>query len=201
MMFTRALELQQRHDAGEQSTIEIARTESADPTVLAREHPDVFAAWQQGKLRPWMLTRALGHRTGAWVDHACGAREPEADLWKQGRLYPTWENLVRLSILTYVPLTFLLDCEPDRVPRQPETCGIAWQHDELTAAYPPALVDLTVTNHPHPADQRTAATLIAEHLDARAKQLLHLTSPTPGKTTGRHLAPAEPTRSHHLNRQ
>ncbi|MFQ4149814.1 hypothetical protein AAGW05_14155 [Arthrobacter sp. LAPM80] len=89
-----------------------------DAVGLAAEHPALFAQWQGGVLRPTAITLAFepqaraGRRgaaastvfVGEWVDVACGVQEPAVDRWEQGLIYPTWEQLCKLSALTRTPL-------------------------------------------------------------------------------------------------
>jgi hypothetical protein len=37
---------------------------------------------------------------GPEVDKACGAEEPDVDLWEAGKLYPTWRQVLMLAELT-----------------------------------------------------------------------------------------------------
>ncbi|ALV47859.1 hypothetical protein MB46_19495 (plasmid) [Arthrobacter alpinus] len=99
------------------------RTVGVDATVLATQHPSLFTRWQNSELRPTAITLAFdpqarggrgalfssSHFVGAWVDAACGVLEPAVDRWEQGLLYPTWEQLCRLSALTQTPLDKLLN--------------------------------------------------------------------------------------------
>lgn len=47
---------------------------------------------------------------GPEVDAACCAREPDVDLWEAGKLYPRWDQLVALGVLTQTPLTRFVEC-------------------------------------------------------------------------------------------
>lgn len=73
---------------------------------LARAADDgvAYKLWRAGELRPYRITRALDARRldGPEVDEACGAHEPDVDLWEAGKLYPTWEQVVLLAKLTGV---------------------------------------------------------------------------------------------------
>lgn len=65
--------------------------------------------WAAGLVVPASITSALDmHQLeGPEVDQACGVEEPAVDLWEEGKLYPTWEQLVALSKLTGVTPYFL----------------------------------------------------------------------------------------------
>lgn len=93
---------QRRRDHGKRRTM----------TRLARERDDTTARknWAAGLMQPVRITHALGDREGAWVDEACGVREPTVDQWEAGTVYPTWEQVLALSALTgYTPR---LLCDP-----------------------------------------------------------------------------------------
>lgn len=103
-------------------TVLASRTVGVDPVGLAGQYPKLFVQWQQGGLRPSAITRAFDPKAqggrgrmfsstqfvGAWVDEACGVHEPAINRWEQGLLYPTWEQLCKLSALTQTPLEILL---------------------------------------------------------------------------------------------
>lgn len=63
-----------------------------------------YRLWRAGELRPYLITHALDARSlyGPEVDVACGATEPDVDLWEAGKLYPTWAQLLRLAALCEV---------------------------------------------------------------------------------------------------
>lgn len=76
--------------------------------VAARGLAEARAAWEQGTVKPYAITRALDSRSlyGPAVDVACGGAEPMVDLWEAGELYPTWEQLLALAELTGYPIGF-----------------------------------------------------------------------------------------------
>lgn len=69
---------------------------------------DAYDLWRQGKLVPHRITAALDLRElyGPEVDEACGAKEPDVDMWEAGTLYPTWEQFLALAKLTNFPAAF-----------------------------------------------------------------------------------------------
>src|SRR5690349_14012749 len=79
--------------------------------ALAADANEVVAykLWRAGEVRPYVITQALNARGlfGPEVDVACGAREPDVDLWEAGKLYPTWEQLLLLAKLVGVTPRFL----------------------------------------------------------------------------------------------
>lgn len=58
--------------------------------------------WLDGLVVPSHITVALDalNLYGPEVDEACGAKEPEVDLWEAGKLYPTFEQILLLAELT-----------------------------------------------------------------------------------------------------
>jgi len=62
--------------------------------------------WREGLLVPAQITFALdlAGLHGPDVDIACGANEPDVDLWEAGKLYPTWEQTQALAALTEQPI-------------------------------------------------------------------------------------------------
>ncbi len=66
--------------------------------------------WRAGAVKPYRITAALNLRGlyGPEVDEACGTTEPDVDLWEEGRLYPTWEQLVKLAELTGFPVNYFV---------------------------------------------------------------------------------------------
>lgn len=63
-------------------------------------------AWREGRIRPFVITRALDARElyGPLVDELCGTTEPAVDMWEAGQLYPTWDELQALADLTDYPV-------------------------------------------------------------------------------------------------
>lgn len=60
------------------------------------------ADWTAGRVVPWLITIALDAKRlyGPEVDEACGVAEPGVDMWEEGTLYPTFEQLCALAKLT-----------------------------------------------------------------------------------------------------
>jgi hypothetical protein len=58
--------------------------------------------WLMGLVVPAHITMALDGAGlyGPEVDWACGVQEPAVDNWEAGRLYPSWEQILRLAELT-----------------------------------------------------------------------------------------------------
>lgn len=61
-----------------------------------------YKLWRAGELQPYLITTALDAMNlfGPEVDRACGAEEPDVDLWEAGKLYPTWRQVQLLAKLT-----------------------------------------------------------------------------------------------------
>jgi hypothetical protein len=117
---------------------------------LAREADDAVAykLWRAGELRPYRITIALDARGlyGPEVDEACGAAEPDVDLWEAGKLYPTWEQVLLLAKLTGVTPRLLCTRGPDL--RVSDTSlrfhGFRDDPEPPVVAYPPEVVAATV---------------------------------------------------------
>jgi hypothetical protein len=64
--------------------------------------------WERGLAVPARITLALDmlKLDGPEVDEACGVQEPTVDRWEQGLIYPTWEQLCRLAVLTGFAVAF-----------------------------------------------------------------------------------------------
>lgn len=63
-----------------------------------------------GLVIPAHITAALNKWDlyGPEVDIACGAREPDVDLWEAGKLYPRWDQILKLADLTRTwPIRFM----------------------------------------------------------------------------------------------
>lgn len=139
------------------------RTLGVDSAAQAAQHPALLAQWQNGDLRPSAITlafdpQARGGRdrmfsstqfVGAWVDEACGAREPAVDRWEQGLFYPTWEQLCKLSALTQTSLGELLN-SPE-TPNFLNGCSQVPTSFALRQSFHPAIVSATVNAHPQQA--------------------------------------------------
>lgn len=69
-----------------------------------------FEKWKCGLVVPYAITTALNAHGlyGPEVDDACGVREPAVDLWEEGKLYPTWEQLLALAGLTQYPVVYFV---------------------------------------------------------------------------------------------
>lgn len=155
-----------------------ARTVGVDGAALAAQYPALFAKWQNGDLLPTAITLAFDPHArggrgrlfsstpfeGPWVDEACGAHEPAVDRWEQGLLYPTWDQLCRLSALTQTPLDALLTTA--------ETGQVlsGCMNDPMTFAlrhkFHPYIVATTVTSHPHQTSLDDMATAISQAIAA-----------------------------------
>jgi hypothetical protein len=70
--------------------------------------------WRHGLLAPAAITMLLDSQDleGPAVDVACGAVEPEVDLWERGVLYPTFEQCVLVARLANAPVGALFDWSP-----------------------------------------------------------------------------------------
>lgn len=80
-----AVALRQQDEAGRSRRLETARRK-----------------WAEGLVIPAHISVALDAMGlyGPEVDAACGAKEPEVDMWEAGTLYPRWEQVVALAALT-----------------------------------------------------------------------------------------------------
>jgi hypothetical protein len=117
-----------------------------------READDAVAyrLWQAGELRPYRITWALNAKGlfGPEVDAACGAAEPDVDLWEAGKLYPTWEQVLLLAELTGKTARFL--CIPDPAPLTGADTSLRFHGfrdspEPLVVAFPPEVVAATVS--------------------------------------------------------
>lgn len=140
-----------------------SRTIGVDAVQLAAQHPDLFTQWQRGDVSPAAITlafdpKARGGRdrmfsstqfVGAWVDEACGIREPGVDRWEGGLFYPSWEQLCKLAALTQTPLATLLN-RPD-TPNFLNGCSQEPTGFALRQRFHPAIVAAAVASHPDPA--------------------------------------------------
>lgn len=102
-----------RLDDGERESRHRSRVAAANRQAI-RSAGDVARAealYRGGHLSPWRITAALDAK-GLWgpeVDIACGAAEPDVDLWEAGVLYPTWEQVQALAKLCGCTARFLMD--------------------------------------------------------------------------------------------
>lgn len=89
-----------------------ARLAEANRARAHREVDDRRARelYEAGQLAPWRITMSLDSKElyGPEVDAACGAREPDVDLWEAGELYPTWEQVLKLAELCGCTPRFLM---------------------------------------------------------------------------------------------
>lgn len=93
------------------SARELARRQAAEQRgryvgALAKQRNDRLVAG--GRIVPARITLALdyGGHEGPEVDIACGAQEPDVDLWECGVAVPDEEQLRLLSALTGFPVPF-----------------------------------------------------------------------------------------------
>lgn len=87
----------------QRAAIEAAQAEDEAKTAV-RE------AWRTGHLQPFIITQVLDMRGlyGPGVDEACGVREPAVDQWEAGILYPSYEQVLALAMLTATTPAFLV---------------------------------------------------------------------------------------------
>lgn len=83
-------------------------------TCRARKGPGASVArqrWQAGLAVPARITFALDLCAlhGPSVDEACGVTPPTVDRWEHGLVYPTWDQLCRLAVLTGFPVGFFTE--------------------------------------------------------------------------------------------
>lgn len=80
------------------------RAASANRAELRQAADDqvAYQLWRHGLVVPARITAALdiAGLYGPDVDTACGAQEPDVDLWEAGVKYPTWQQVVALAALT-----------------------------------------------------------------------------------------------------
>lgn len=88
-----------------------AATTRRNQRQIARQADDriAYRLWRAGELKPHVITLALDRHKlyGPEVDEACGAREPDVDLWEAGKLYPAWAQTLLLAKLCEVSPRFL----------------------------------------------------------------------------------------------
>lgn len=127
--------------------------------------------WLRGLVVPHRITLALDIRKldGPEVDEACGVEEPTVDLWECGRVYPTWEQLLKLAVLTGFDVAFFtapLAAEPLMVinlhrPVHPsgfphESVFEAVRQERPVPAFTQAAIRRTLSGRPGPAPGRRA---------------------------------------------
>lgn len=146
----------QRLDPGEADRRRREAVARRNRNELSRAADDAVAyrLWRAGEVRPYVITQALNARglAGPQVDIACGAREPDVDLWEAGKLYPTWEQLLLLAKLVGVTPRFL--CQRGSELRISDTSlrfhGFRDDPEPLVTSYPADVVAATVG--PYPAE-------------------------------------------------
>ncbi len=89
---------------------EAGRVRHLNRSRLDADNRVAYKLWSAGMLKPYRITIVLDTMglDGPEVDIACGAQEPDVDLWEAGKLYPTWEQVLLLCKLTGVTPRFLL---------------------------------------------------------------------------------------------
>lgn len=121
-----------RLDSAEAERRRRAHAEERGRARLVRERDDARAEalYRGGHLSPWRITVALDAKglDGPEVDAACGAAEPDVDLWEAGVLYPTWEQVQRLAALCGVTPRFLMDDAPDRARQMYVSSTLRFHH-------------------------------------------------------------------------
>jgi hypothetical protein len=125
----------------------VGRRNQQKAEAEAREARD-YRLWAAGLLKPWLITFKLDAMNlyGPEVDVACGAREPDVDLWEAGRLYPTWEQTKLLAKLVGCTPGFLCAAgEPFRVSQTTlRFHGHEDPREPLVWSYPPEVVTATI---------------------------------------------------------
>lgn len=95
--------------------VRLTQEEIAASNIRAMRHRQdeevAFKLWRSGQVRPYRITMALDARQlyGPQVDEACGAQEPDVDLWEAGKLYPTWRQVQLLAKLCGVTPRFFTE--------------------------------------------------------------------------------------------
>lgn len=88
-----------------------AAAASRNRSKIRRNNDDriAYRLWRAGELQPYLITHALDAKGfyGPQVDIACGAREPDVDLWEAGKLYPTWGQVLLLAKICEVTPRFI----------------------------------------------------------------------------------------------
>lgn len=129
-------------------TREAAQRAGKAKLTRAADDAVAYKLWRAGELRPCRITLALNARGlyGPQVDEACGAAEPDVDLWEAGKLYPTWEQVLLLAKLCGVTPRLLCTRGPDL--RVSDTSlrfhGMRDDPEPPVTSYPPEVVAATV---------------------------------------------------------
>lgn len=96
-------------DEREKARCKHLRERNEHERCQAANEPRARRQWELGRMVPAKITHALNRRKlfGPEVDAACGAEEPDVDLWETGEKYPTWEQVEALAKLTdFQPIFF-----------------------------------------------------------------------------------------------
>lgn len=125
--------------------------------LLARGQDDAIAyrLWRAGEVRPYVITQTLNARGlyGPQVDVGLAGAARHVDLWEAGKLYPTWEQLLRLATLVGVTPRFL--CQRGSELAVSDTSlrfhGFRDDPEPLVTSYPADVVAATVG--PYPVDR------------------------------------------------
>jgi hypothetical protein len=113
--------------------------------------------WQAGELVPYRITVALDMQRleGPEVDEACGAREPDVDMWEAGTKYPTWEQLQLLAKLTGCTERFFMLPASGHLPLETSMRfhriggqKVAWRQPPPVRAFTPEAIAATVRSQP-----------------------------------------------------
>ena len=91
-------------------SLRVAAQRQSENARTARDLDTAYQLWRAGEFRPHIATFAMDrfNLAGPEVDEACGAAEPDVDLWEAGKRYPTWEQLLKLAALTKITPVFLV---------------------------------------------------------------------------------------------
>lgn len=78
------------------------RSKARHDFILRKNLELAHTKWRMGLMVPHNITSALNCHDlyGPDVDTACGAAEPDVDLWEAGKLYPSWDQACLLAELT-----------------------------------------------------------------------------------------------------
>lgn len=145
---------------------ELGKTNQQKKVAAESNRVEGERIWRAGIIQPWVISMMLDARglEGPGVDVACGAMEPDVDLWEAGLIYPTLEQFFLLAKLCEVgpkwfagqdptaitnnSLRFHLPPDPDEEPRvlrfSPEAIWARLHPDE----HPLPKTDAGVTRTP-----------------------------------------------------
>lgn len=139
---------QQVEDRGRKAVAERNRSRMQ----RAADNRVTYRLWRAGELKPYLITLKLDAAGlyGPDVDTACGAAEPDVDLWEAGKLYPTWRQLLLLADLAGCTPRFLcIRMEP--IPLDQTTLRFHGHTDDgppTIWTFPPEVVAATVVGTP-----------------------------------------------------